>query len=305
MSRSEVEFNRWNNREHRTWPYHIFQKYSLELERMMQSHFASTTYLYSDLKNKGASWTDDVSKHFSFDSSKKSGLYSDLKDFSNACNQYDNWSNLNALMAMSSNLETYMATVISLALESDPGTLLNSTRKIDGGKPLKYNQHKKEIYENYIISCTKGDWNSRSLSYEKIFGYLPTSIRDNISMLEKIREVRNNVGHALGRDIKESRKHGVLTLLPITKLSRQKLNTYKQLIWEITKEIDEYLLNKHIGEYQIIHFYHEQYESLKSESNLTLRANKFKKMVGKHGDKNAGIPGKLFCKELVNYYEAL
>lgn len=305
MSRSEVKFDRWNNREERTWPYHIFQKYSLELEKMMQSHFTSTKYLYSDLASKGANWTDDVNTHFTFDNSKKSGLYSDLEDFSTAYNQYDNWSNLNALMAISSNLETYMATVISLALESDPGILLNSTMQIDGAKPLKYNEHRKDIYENYVISCTKGDWSSRSSSYQKIFGYLPNAIKDNIGMLDKIREVRNNVGHALGRDIKESRKHGVLTILPITKLTRERLSIYKQLIWKVTKEIDQHLLTTHIGEYQIIHFYHEQYTLLSTEKNLTIRANNFKKMVGKFGDQNAGIPGKLFCKELVNYYEAL
>lgn len=75
-----------------------------------------------------AKWEDDVTQHFEFDDAEKSELYSDLKDWSNSFNQYDNWVNLNSILVFSSNLETYMASAITLALESDPGTLFGASK---------------------------------------------------------------------------------------------------------------------------------------------------------------------------------
>lgn len=302
MSKSQVPFTRWGNRDVRTWPYQVFQKYSLELERMLESHFATSKFLYTNLHNTGATWADNVQQHFRFNSPRRSGLYSDLKDFSNAFNEFVNWSNLNGLMTISSNLETYMATIISLAIESDPGVLLNCPKMIDGAIALKYKHHKKDVYEQHIINCTKGDWSSRSQAYKKLFGIIPSTIEKNIKQLEHIRNIRNNIGHSLGRDIKKSRKHGNLSCLPISKLSAEQLNKHKKLLWEIAKEIDTHLLNNHIGEYQVIHFYHENYPQLSQEQNLTLRANQLKKMIGQFG---ASSTGKKFCKELVLYYENL
>lgn len=45
--------------------------------------------------------------------------FKNIKEWSNSFNELQNWMNLNALLAMMSNLETYMATVIPLAIESD------------------------------------------------------------------------------------------------------------------------------------------------------------------------------------------
>jgi hypothetical protein len=70
----------------------------------------------------------------------------------------------------------------------------------------------------------------------------------------------------------------------------------------VAKSIDVHLFFTHIGEYQAIRFYHELYPSLRKDVHSSERAMTFKKEIGRFG---AVPPGKLFCKELVEYYENL
>ncbi len=68
--------------------------------------------------------------------------FKNIKEWSNSFNELQNWMNLNALLAMMSNLETYMATVIPLAIESDIGVLYGVSKRIDGIELLKHGKQK-------------------------------------------------------------------------------------------------------------------------------------------------------------------
>lgn len=59
---------------------------------------------------------------------------------------------------------------------------------------------------------------------------------------------------------------------------------------------------EHIGEFQAIRFYHELYPTLRKDIHPSQRAMILKKAIGRF---KAVAPGKLFCKGLVEYYEAL
>ena len=138
MSKSTVRFERWQCREHSTWPFQVFRSYNHELDRLLGSQMAAQAFVYKQLKVAAAMWSDDPAKHFTLMQFSAEDLYSDLKDWSTAYNSFDNWCRLNMVIGLSSNLETYLASVISLALDSDPGQMLGITKRVDGVAVLKY-----------------------------------------------------------------------------------------------------------------------------------------------------------------------
>ncbi|EKP0309972.1 hypothetical protein JGK42_003916, partial [Aeromonas veronii] len=234
------------------------------------------------------------------------GFY-DVKSWSNSYNQFDNWVNLNCVMAMSANLETYMATVISLALESDVGVLYGASQRIDGMEIVKYGREQPFEFDNYIIGCTKGDWHSRIAYFEKIFGSCPLVLEENIKSLEALRKLRNNVGHAFGRDIDASRQHDTIEISKMASLKREKTIEYLKLIFRVAKEIDKQLFVNNIGAYQDLLFFHKLKPTLKHGDKIKARemgnhAAILKKSLNSHTAKPAG---KTYCKGLISYYEGI
>jgi len=180
--------------------------------------------------------------------------------------------------------------------------LLGSSQSIDGIYVLKYGSFSRLDYDSHVVACTKGDWGSRISSYEKLFNSSPPQIKANIADLEAIRKLRNNVGHAFGRDIEEARKHAKKSIIPIEALSRERVIKYQRLLWKVAKSIDKHLLFSHIGEFQALNFYHSMYDGLRKDVHASIRAMHFKKQLGQSGVQTAG---KLFCKQLVSFYEAI
>ena len=182
MSKSAVRFDRWKPRERSTWPFQVFQKYTVELERLLFSQISGSKFLYSTLGRTTAAWSDSPTKHFVFDLRYQAELFKDLKDWSRAFNDFANWTRLNAVIAMTSNLETYMTSVMSLALESDPGLIIGVPRAVDGISLLKQGITPPGITEN-LEACTKGDWHSRVANYERLFGAVPSIFRSEARRL--------------------------------------------------------------------------------------------------------------------------
>jgi hypothetical protein len=195
-----------------------------------------------------------------------------------------------------------MATVIRLALESDPGLIFGSSKVIDGVILLKQQQAYKYEFDSEITNCTKGDWQSRISGFEKLFGKVPAQMIENIAELEAVRRLRNNVAHAIGRDIEDSRIHGVKKILPIEKVSNDRTNKYHAIIRQVAKSVDDQLLRDHIGEYQAIYFYHTMYPELRQDIHPSERAVIFKKGIGRICETTKS---KDYCKQLVAYYEAI
>ncbi|MFK5976575.1 MAG: hypothetical protein QM493_08715 [Sulfurovum sp.] len=305
MSRSSIGFERWNARRGiSSWSFQIFQKHNKELTEMYISHILGKQYSYKMLKKENATLEDKSNKHFK--NSDYPEVFDNIKQWSDKFNEFDNWVNLNCIMAISANLETYMATVIKLALESDIGILFGASQKIDGIEVIKKSTKYPFELDEKIISCTKGDWSARISSFEKIFGTSPIVLKENISSLENIRKIRNDIGHAFGREIESSRKHNTLTSLDAHRVKKEKVIKYLKLIFAITRAIDKQLMAHHIGEYQTLHFYHNLQISLDNDDNHN-------KKVGNHAqilkiklcEFGANRVSKIFCKELVEYYESL
>jgi hypothetical protein len=301
MGKSDRAFNRWSTVMKMTWTFQVFNKYNDELNELLWSNRAVVKQTYANLKSAGANWTDLPSDYLTFDVPKGEEIFKSLKDWSETYNKFNSWTNLNALLALSSNLETYMATVVSLALESDPGVLFNSPKTIDGIILLKQGAKRNQFHDDIITSITKGDWNARLSAYKKTFGSVPAGAISNIGKLEKIRKQRNKVGHAFGRDIDGSRNHEVKDIIEMESLTDIQLKMIQYTIIDTVKAIDDHLLTNHIGEYQLIAYYHRIYPSLNKEVHQSERAIILKKQLGRFGD----ISGKEFCKGLVKYYEEI
>jgi hypothetical protein len=294
-------FSRWIPNEKSTWVFQVFQNYNDELEKNLWSYHPASRKVYKTLKKKEAKWEDQVTQHFDF-TDKREKQFKDLKDWSRSFNHFDNWVNLNVTISISGNFETYFASVISLALKSNPGVLFGASKMVDGISILKTGIGTKLDFDLQILQCTKGDWNSRIVSFERIFGFAPDILRRKITLLEQIRKLRNNVGHSFGRNIAEAREHAFKKIIPTETLTREKTYQYQKLLWSTAKSIDIYLLENHIGTYQSLSLYHSKYQTMRKDIHPSIRAVDFKKMVGRTGVQPAS---KQFYKDLVNYYELL
>jgi len=294
-------FDRWIPNEKSSWIFQVFQKYNSELEKNLWSYYPASKYLYKKLGENSAEWTDNVNKHFYF-TQKKEELYINLQDWSDSYKNFDNWVNLNTIMSISANFETYIASIISLALKSNPGIILGATKMIDGVSILKNGTPTKLNFDDQITLCTKGDWNSRINAFDKIFGEVPEILKTKVSSLERIRKLRNNVGHAFGRDISTARDHAIKKTIPTETISRDKTLEYQKLLWSIAKSLDIFLVENHIGTFQALNFYNSILPNMPKNMHPNNRASILKNKVGRTGVQPVS---KQFYKDLITYYDSL
>lgn len=301
MSKSTTTFDRWKPLERATWSFQVFSKYNDELMKLWGSHLSSRAFTYSQLKKVGAEWTDSPSLHFDV-SIHPASFCHDMKSWSDAYNTFENWVNLSVVLTIASNLETYIASVVRLALESDPGLLLGTPHAIDGAYVMKHRKLGALDLRTYIEGCTKGSWSSRLATLQRVFGACPTVLQNMCSDLEKLRIVRNDFAHAFGRNIDEARRTGTLAILPMEKMTRKKTERLRMLVLQGARSLDKVLLSSHIGEFEAVSFYQQLHSTLNQQVNQGQRAANFKKAIGHHG---AGLRGKVYCNGLVKYWEAL
>ncbi|EAB7533455.1 hypothetical protein D5C12_17955 [Salmonella enterica subsp. enterica] len=306
MSKSNYKFERWIPQSQSSWAWRVFKKHNNELLRMLITFDNSHKFTYSNLKEKGANFESEVISYFDSSLKLKGHMndtkFKNIKEWSNSFNELQNWMNLNALLAMMSNLETYMATVIPLAIESDIGVLYGVSKRIDGIELLKHGKQKNHGIKEMVIGCTKGTWQSRVNTYIKIFDHAPDKLIKNISELDKMQDIRNKIAHAFGRDIESSRANGKITTLPSEKIKNDKLIEFQTTVWQTAKVMDFHLQNSHIGEYLRVLFYHNMQKNLNTTLHKNEKAVILKKRIGKFGDVSAG---KEFCQGLVEYYDKL
>lgn len=293
------QFDRWNPIKPSSWSLRVFYQYQTEMKRITTAYMASNKFVYRILGAYGANWSDAASNYM--DTGIHDALI--LHQWSNAFNEFDNWTRLNELMALNSYLEVYIASVVSAAIESDPGLLVRSPHSIDGIKQMKYDvKIKKDILENIITSCTKGDWQSRISNLSSLFGSLPSSLSDKVSDLEKIRILRNKVGHAFGRDIDNSRDYAITSISRMERLSVKTFLRYMYLVQKIVHDLDKLVMSNHIGNFQPLLHYHRIRVNIPERYNNGERMMILKKSIGKDTQETYS---KAFCRWVVEYYESL
>lgn len=293
-------FDRWSSTYPHSWQYKVFLQYNSELRRFYFSNYNARQFVFSQLKKEGATKESKISQFFRM---RDNALTE--KQWAQNYNDFENWTLLNAAMALSSYFETYLLSAIMLSIESDPGLLLGASKSVDGAKLMKYGQFKKKDFDKVAEGCTKGEWPLRISNLEKLFGTMPLSITTNISELEKLRKLRNNVAHAFGRDIDKSRLYNVSQTIPMERLSFERFSKWQHIIEKIVMGVDAIFVKNHIGSFQPLMVYHQIYtESDKATDTKSIgeRVKKLKRQLGRDIDRKYG---KTYCRTLVNYYEHL
>ncbi|NLH80914.1 MAG: hypothetical protein GX458_08750 [Phyllobacteriaceae bacterium] len=214
-----------------------------------------------------------------------------IENWNDSRNKLENWLRMAALTSVSSFLESYMRQIIRAALMSDPLVQYGKSRLIDGVFLLKSNFE--FPYEPLIESMTKGDWPKRLSSIKKVFGNYPHEMDALIRQLEEIRKRRNSFAHAFGRDI-DYKNPSDLDIRDTEKISQKNLIKYMSSVSRFAKLFDEYLYIKYIGNFEIIHFYHN--EKLK---NNAVSAKYLKGQIRLRLNLN---PSLKFCGDLIEYY---
>lgn len=298
MAKSKAVFDRWTNFEQSSWSFQVFSKYDDQLGMMLTANSGAAGYCYSSMGKAGGQWTDNAATVLGT-GDRFLSAFSDLKHWSKTYNEFQNWVRLNTVLACAANLESYIAGVVDTALQSDPGTLFGAPKALDGAKILKADLSGVDK-KPHVIACTKGTWSSRFSAIEKIFSTLPVSANLAISKLESIRRIRNNVGHAFGRDIDDAQYHGLRELHPMEGISEEAAFSSMTTCRKFAKELDNSLLQNHIGDFEIIRFLHAHHQDIKS-NKVGERVMDLKKAIGSRAQPR----GKLYLRELIEYWDQL
>lgn len=298
MSHSTKTFDRWKHILPHSWPYKVYKQYNEEVSDYLWTADSSYKYVNSQLTKSHVLDTDGVKTHFRLPSTVWN--FVTVKDWKTAYDEMQNWVRLNCVMSISANLETYLASVFSLAIESDPGVLLGATKTIDGAKLLKHNQLQPDVYKNQLKKCVEGKWSERISAIKKLFGTYPTILDTNKAELDAMRLMRNKVGHAFGRDIEAARDFTKITKQVPERVSVERLKKWMKCAFDVAGAVDTFLLDNHIGEYQSILAYHENKASWDAKTS-TEKVGAFKQMYGATDHQI----GKRFCAELIDYYNSL
>jgi len=289
-----MNFDRWQNHEPRSWAYSIFKSYHTHLNRLLWSQVPVIDFTEKQV----AITPGDVHTILGCKAEDARTIRKDKLLWRTDYREFNNWTRLNAMMSLNSYLEIYLASIISTAIESDPGILHNATRKVDGAIMLKHGNNYNYSYQ--ANKCIIGEWPKRISEFRNIFGQVPLTLENNVGELEKLRILRNNVGHAFGRDIDESRKKGSREIFPSERISLKRTKETLGIIHTVVAGIDDFLLRNHIGEYEALYHYHELKKSMKANLVLSQRAALFKKSIGQEG----ALPrSKSYCNEIIKYYE--
>lgn len=260
---------------------------------MMWSLHCASKYTFKMLGQTGALRTDLAQQHFAVHSSVVT-----VQQWQDGFKQFLNWTNLNQLLAQTACFETYIASILKLVFDSDPGLIVGASRHIDGVRQLKLgNIIDNKIIEMHLTNCTKGTWQSRISAISSLFGYSFPSLTSYCGDLEKLREIRNSVGHAFGRSISLSQNYNSPTMIPMTRISEKTVMKYFKIITEIVREMDLYLMQNHVGNFQELHFLHNNYSG-----RALPAANIFQTELNNHAKEIYSLQ---FCNWLLSYYNSL
>ena len=294
---SNISFDRWSSPYPHSLPYRIFKESDNEVRSLVISYESSFSFICSNLRKLGATWESPA---FDYGLAENNKVLT-VKQCVNNSKDFANWMRLSLLMSMCSNVEIYIASIIRESIESDPGIIMGASHQIDGIKLLKSgNKVDENVIADHIKKCTKDTWSSRLCHIEKLFGAMPI-IANNIKQLEDIRNLRNAVGHAFGRNIEKSQQYYRIEIEPIERISVKRYNKYITLLYDIVQEFDKIVTGNHIGCFEIILQYHKMYESIK-DLDKGYQVNELKATL--KIDKNTGVSKEL-CRGVYLYYNNL
>lgn len=292
------EFSRYSPILKRTFALRAFNKHETEINRHYWSFKVISEYsgyLAREKKKYNQNYkTVDLFKASGNDSRR---VPITVSKWLNARDDLENWLRLSALVSALSYFETYLRQVVNSALMSDPLCRFGSSRTIDGVILLKNGRlinNKKEIE-----GITKGDWFNRCSEFQKIFGDVPKLLNESIGCLDRLRNIRNNVAHGFGRDLDVTSPSNQSERHPDIIKDKSFISSLK-IISDVASDVDRFLLENYIGNFELIHFYHEftQKDPPERDCNYT----KYRALQREFNRSANTTLSTEFCGDLIEYY---
>mgnify|MGYP003269779713 CR=1 FL=1 len=301
----EMSNVRWNSPFPYSLAFNLFKQHFEEINRSYWAFVPVANTIKSLAKKNIVDDNADPKKFFLIPDEEDRRIAPTYGEWKLDFSEYINYSRLNIIMLLSSCFETYLRTVVSLAFESKPGTIINCKDAVDGAALLKRDitygdiNNKSYRFSEVIEEVCRGEWPKRFGAFQKYFGVLPQALLDLSVDLDELRVTRNNLGHYFGR--RKMDYSAPLNFEPIetTKISHQRIYKYFNLVYSTAKLIDEYLHKNIIGSYDII----KKYFYLLSEGVILIEPSKsgsyqLRKLMGSHELKTVG---KKYYDELVTF----
>jgi hypothetical protein len=245
------QFNRWKPTLSKTLAYFLFQRHHEEINNNYWAHRAAFRGAFSLTKGKKKSDpADSVLPNPNAERRRAINLGQWADDY----NEFDNWTRLAAVIAVTGYLEVFIRSIVDAACQSCPAVAIGGEKEINGVQWLKTKATHAFIED--ANKCAKGEWGRRLAAYQKLFGTVPQFLQDNLGDLEKLRVLRNAVGHAFGRNLTLPVVGRNAVLQPARRVTHERLIGYLDLAYNAAKGIEGHLSNDYVGSYETIAMYH-------------------------------------------------
>ena len=296
---------RWMSPFGKTIAFTLFSKHFTELNDIYWAHVPAASTIESKAKKALTSPDADPKTFFLIRDEDDRRLATSFDAWKSHYRDFSNYTRLNMLMLLSSCFETYLRTIVSLAVESKPGCIIGCPDAIDGVFLLRtrpnYGDFEKNCdyqFTDIVTSICKGDWYTRSSNYAKYFGSFPISEPD-LKSLDELRQKRNLVGHYFGRGKQKYQAPLAFSPEPVERLSHEKLLSYFGLVFRTAKSIDQHLSQGYIGSYDICKFYYQCLQNGDiSGKTAGEHARELQKIIGSTG---VPTPGNEYYRNIVTY----
>lgn len=291
-----MSFLRWEYPWSRTWAYYVFKEHHTQLNAVLWAHHSASRRAATIAHSVGLA--NQSKKAFPAAVVDPARQLIPLEEWLEHYKDFDNWTRLSACLSLASYLESYIQKIVRLALSSDVGVILGNSHAIDGARFLKFGGRPIDL-KPYIEGFTKGTWQTRLINYEKYFGPAPFELVNNVNELDKLRVLRNAVGHRFGRQLDKDDAAPLAGLEEPERLSRKRLVEWLGIVEKVVGAIDMHLRSNHIGAYEVL----EAYAFVKEM-----------KFTGKWEDSRLveyfpGIKGRAvrlaYCRSAIKYFDAL
>ena len=128
---------RWNSPFPYTLAFNLFKQHFEEINRAYWAFVPVVNTIKSLAKKNLVDDNADPKKFFLIPDEEDRRIAPTYGEWKLDFSEYINYSRLNVIMLLSSCFETYLRTVVSLAFESKPGTIINCKDAVDGAALLK------------------------------------------------------------------------------------------------------------------------------------------------------------------------
>lgn len=248
-----AKFERYAMRLGSTWAYRRFRAHQTEINNLYWSFVPVAGF--ADYLARHSKVGTDTAVLFHASGPDVRHLAPKADEWRKHFREFQNWVRLAALLSAASYLEVFIRGAVTIALQSDPLVRFGRPRLMDGVTWLKHGM--RDDVETLVSPCVVGEWGRRAARYGELFGRVPAPISNNIGELDQMRMLRNSVGHAFGRNVRQSDSdlRRVRVGAP-ERLTEARFKRWLGLVDGIAVAIDGHLGSEHIGEFESITYYH-------------------------------------------------